>query len=131
MKTINEVITQYNQRISSLVGTVTKVFTEFPGERMQYPLKDIQISTGVHNLKVYLVEDKNEVLQPVKELTVQATICAPKTTKGERMLSILECVINAALADDMPQITEIHTSNAEYDSSIGGITQSVFITTIV
>lgn len=128
MKSLNEILAQYIQRIGKFVGNSVKIFTEFTGERMEYPIKRFHISIGIYNLKVYCIEDQNGNLQEVKELTIEATICAPKTAVGADIVNVVDGVVNASLADGMPSIVEIQTGKASYNSSIGAILQSVFIT---
>lgn len=128
MQSSREILTKFNRAITSCVGSAAKVFIEFTGTKMEYPLTHVHISTGVKNSKIYFAMDENAIEQKVHELTIEATICAPKKVVGYDFVSIMDGIITAAFLEDMPKVIEIHTDKAKYDSTLGAIVQSVYIT---
>ena len=128
MRTVKETINLFNSEIVKYAGNSIKLHTEFTGERMEYPIKHIHISTGIYNLKAYFTKDENENLQKVKELTIEATVCAPKTVLGNELIGVVDAIVNAATSEDVQPIIEVHTGKASYNSTIGAVIQSVFVT---
>lgn len=128
MSTARNILNSLTSAIEeSLKGKAT-VGLEFTGRKMELPIKTVHVATGIRNASVSYTYDSEGNKNMVRNLTVEALICAPKTAKGVTLADIVDGILTASLSDGSPTLQKFYTSRANYSTTLGAIIQSVFIT---
>jgi hypothetical protein len=128
MSTAKNILNSLTSAISKTLGSKADVDIEFTGRRMELPIKTVQVATGIRNASVSYTYDSEGNKNTVRNLTIEALICAPKTEKGVTLADIVDGILTASLSDGSPTLQKFYTSRANYSTTLGAIIQSVFIT---
>jgi hypothetical protein len=128
MISAKDVLNTLTAAISTALGSTATVGVEFTGRKMELPVKNLHIATGIRNLSVSYSIDAEGNRRQSRALTVEALICAPKTAKGTAIAEVVDGILTAALSETTPPLVKFYTSRASYSTTLGAIIQSVFIT---
>lgn len=122
------ILNQINNSIERCTGNSAKISIEFTDSKMEFPVRNIHIATGIRNADVHHEVDEYGNKNTVKTLTIEATICAPKVSSGDSIVDVVDAIITASLLDTFPPLVKLYTGKASYSSTLGAIIQSVYIT---
>ena len=112
MATAKSVLEAITIAISNQLGENAEVAIEFTGRKMELPISKIMVATGIRNAAVSYQEGLEGVSQIKRNLTVEALICAPKSSKGVTLADTVDGILSAVLGSGELTLVKFYTGKA-------------------